>query len=647
MAAKVSWALGMAERGLPVFPVREGAKFPPLVEGWPDKATTDPEQIRSWWARWPDANIGVHCKDHIVIDVDVKNGKPGLQSLKTLDLDLNTLTVRTPTGGLHVYYSGPNVKNSVGALGPGLDIRSDHGYVLGPGSTTVEGSYKVNGTAYTRPIAASEDLCRRLSQGARNADLGDVGGAASSLAVRAAVDDLGGIPNLLAVGSEASLDRAISYLVAAPPAIEGQGGDQQTFKTAAVLKDLGVSEYTAWELMADHWNPRCQPPWDEDELQRKVQNAYRYGSLPPGVDTPEFQFQGIHIAPPARPGRQWFYPEDALDLDQSWLFHKLLPTTGVAVLVGPSGSGKTFVIAELGRCLGTGKAFFGVEPEARGGMAVLFAGTEGSGFAHRLAALKEPDGALPITFTYVSGLAQRGALDALLADLQAQKTYMQERYGVPLRVVTLETLSASGLIENENDNAQAAQAIANLNTISRALGILFIITHHPPKHGEGTRGADAIPSNTDYVLEINRSKKASVREITVTKARAAEERKLGAFSLVEVEIGRDNKGRPVTSMVISAGDLQAVVREKATMRDRLFIECIEHVLIDEDVQKVEIEGILMVRVEDVKAQYLERSKDKNPRNADRFVQGFLGKNLMTAQTAPYDGETYICLRETI
>lgn len=613
----------MAERGPPVFPVREGAKFPPLVEGWPDKATTDPEQIRSWWARWPNANIGVHCKDHIVIDVDVKNGKPGLQSLKALDLDLNTLTVRTPTGGLHVYYSGPNVKNSVGALGPGLDIRSDHGYVLGPGSETDGGSYKPHGNY---PIIVAPDaLTDRLG----------------SISVKA--DN----PRLAGALVSADLDRAISYLVAAPPAIEGEGGDQQTFKTAAVLKDLGVSEYEAWELMADHWNPRCQPPWDEDELQRKVQNAYRYGSLPPGVDTPEFQFQGIHIPPPVRPGRQWFYPEDALDLDQSWLFHKLLPATGVAVLVGPSGSGKTFVIAELGRCLGTGKAFFGVEPEARGGMAVLFAGTEGSGFAHRLAALKEPDGALPITFTYVSGLAQRGALDALLADLQAQKTYMQERYGVPLRVVVLETLSASGLIENENDNAQAAQAIANLNTISRALGILFIITHHPPKHGEGTRGADAIPSNTDYVLEINRSKKASVREITVTKARAAEERKLGAFSLVEVEIGRDNKGRPVTSMVISAGDLQAVVREKATMRDRLFIECIEHVLIDEDVQKVEIEGILMVRVEDVKAQYLERSKDKNPSNADRFVQGFLGKNLMAVQTAPYDGETYICLRETI
>ena len=606
-----------------MFPVREGAKFPPLVEGWPDKATTDPEQIRSWWARWPNANIGVHCKDHIVIDVDVKNGKPGLQSLKALDLDLNTLTVRTPTGGLHVYYSGPNVKNSVGALGPGLDIRSDHGYVLGPGSETDGGSYKPHGNY---PIIVAPDaLTDRLG----------------SISVKA--DN----PRLAGALVSADLDRAISYLVAAPPAIEGEGGDQQTFKTAAVLKDLGVSEYEAWELMADHWNPRCQPPWDEDELQRKVQNAYRYGSLPPGVDTPEFQFQGNHIPPPVRPGRQWFYPEDALDLDQSWLFHKLLPATGVAVLVGPSGSGKTFVIAELGRCLGTGKAFFGVEPEARGGMAVLFAGTEGSGFAHRLAALKEPDGALPITFTYVSGLAQRGALDALLADLQAQKTYMQERYGVPLRVVVLETLSASGLIENENDNAQAAQAIANLNTISRALGILFIITHHPPKHGEGTRGADAIPSNTDYVLEINRSKKASVREITVTKARAAEERKLGAFSLVEVEIGRDNKGRPVTSMVISAGDLQAVVREKATMRDRLFIECIEHVLIDEDVQKVEIEGILMVRVEDVKAQYLERSKDKNPSNADRFVQGFLGKNLMAVQTAPYDGETYICLRETI
>ena len=621
MAARVDdkllWALAMAQRAIGVFPVREGAKFPPLVEGWPDKATTDEAQIRAWWSRWPNANIGVHCRDHIVIDVDVKNDKPGLASLKALDLDLNTLTVRTPTGGLHVYFSGPNVKNSVGALGPGLDIRSDHGYVLGPGSETDGGSYKPNGNYPVLPAPAS--LTARFA---------------------------GRVPAPLAVvGPAASLDRAVAYLVDAAVAVEGQGGDQQTFKTACVLKDFGLSEYAAWEAMVDHWNPRCQPPWDEEELETKIRNAYRYGELPAGVNTPEHQFAGIDLPPPPRPGRQWFSDEDTLDLEQTWLFHKLLPSAGVGVLVGPSGSGKTFVIAELARCLGTGKAFFGTAPEALGGTAVLFAGTEGSGFAHRLAALGEPKGSLPITYTYVSGLAQRDALDRLLADLVAQQAYMLAKYGVPLRLLVLETLSASGLIEKENDNAQAAQAIANLNTIARSLGLLVIVTHHPPKHGEGTRGADAIPSNSDYVLEINRSKKASVREITVTKARAAEERKLGAFSLVEIEIGRDSKDRPVTSMVLSAGDVKAVARERENKRDVKMVLCIEHTLLDPAARRAEIDGRQMVDFEDVKAEYRERSDDKDPNNLRKFYRAFLGKP--TVITAAKDGDVYICLQEPL
>lgn len=82
--AQVIWALWWASRGWRVFPVcwpgisehKHSGKVctkdlgkGPLIT-WQD-CTADPEQIKRWWQRWPDANIGgTPPKDHVVIDID-------------------------------------------------------------------------------------------------------------------------------------------------------------------------------------------------------------------------------------------------------------------------------------------------------------------------------------------------------------------------------------------------------------------------------------------------------------------------------------------------------------------------------------------------------------------------------------------------
>lgn len=53
-------ALDHAEAGHPVLPWRmvEGRKVP-HIKDWPNKATTDAKEIRKWWKRWPDAQVGI------------------------------------------------------------------------------------------------------------------------------------------------------------------------------------------------------------------------------------------------------------------------------------------------------------------------------------------------------------------------------------------------------------------------------------------------------------------------------------------------------------------------------------------------------------------------------------------------------------
>jgi hypothetical protein len=85
----------------------------------------------------------------------------------------------------------------------------------------------------------------------------------------------------------------------APQSIAGQGGEQTTLDVATVLKDMGISEPLALELMAELYNVdgRCDPIWSmdetpaEDSLPVKVHNAYTYKrNIAPGASTAEAEF---------------------------------------------------------------------------------------------------------------------------------------------------------------------------------------------------------------------------------------------------------------------------------------------------------------------------------------------------------------------
>ena len=49
----------------------------PRIKGWEEAATTDEGKIRAWWARWPEANIGIMTgaeSGFVVLDVDPRHG---------------------------------------------------------------------------------------------------------------------------------------------------------------------------------------------------------------------------------------------------------------------------------------------------------------------------------------------------------------------------------------------------------------------------------------------------------------------------------------------------------------------------------------------------------------------------------------------
>jgi hypothetical protein len=195
----VQHALAAATQGLAVFPLAR-SKLPALRSPHRDEtgpvtgpspcrgecgrlghgvydASSDPARVRELFAAAPWARgYGVACgrpPQHLIgLDLDRKGAADGMRDLTLLaaahDFTVPlTRTVITPSGGRHLWLSGPVglvVSNSVRRIAPGIDVRGSGGYLVGPGSRTRAGRYRLApGTAYLPPAPAPAGLLRLLA----------------------------------------------------------------------------------------------------------------------------------------------------------------------------------------------------------------------------------------------------------------------------------------------------------------------------------------------------------------------------------------------------------------------------------------------------------------------------------------------------
>ena len=152
-------ALAYAARGWDIFPVELGKKkshkAAEFSNGRPWGKTTDPDEIRRDFRRWPDANLGIVTGKEsgiFVLDADTAEGHgvDGIGELKKLIEERglpDTLMVESPSGSLHYYFNHPGgdtkIQTSDSKIAPGIDIRGDGGMVLAPPSIKPDvGEYK-------------------------------------------------------------------------------------------------------------------------------------------------------------------------------------------------------------------------------------------------------------------------------------------------------------------------------------------------------------------------------------------------------------------------------------------------------------------------------------------------------------------------
>lgn len=588
-------ALWWAGLGIPIFPIwwpvdgrcacpagqecASPGKHPLTPRGLHD-ATIDEAAIRSWWARWPLANIAAPTGgefDAVDIDAAIKAWKEFVARHGT-PRHMAIVKSGRPGGGYHLYcFPGgqKTIPSGKRGLPPGVEIKGVGGYVVVPPSI------HVSGQPYTWINSIADAIIEGdVDYATWYAALDDI--AAQSTPPRAALPAQPALPPSDATRAErygqAVLARAVNELTTA-----GEGGRWNALALVSVplvaraIAGGCLTRQAGEQSLADAARAAGLTAGEVDRipelLDRITAQGIRMPIRPPeqAADQDAASWaRGIVETPPA--------PDYADDLAEpiertTWWPRDLGPVINgtepepgpayltrddgralfypgkVNGLIGESESGKTWV------------ALLAVQQALATGQNVLYLDFEdtAAGIVSRLRAMGAPDEHLA-RLTYVdpteglSMLARRDLAEAIAA--------------APPRLVVLDGFNAAmtlmGLDLNSNTDATAfAQQL--LRPLARTDAAVVYVDHVPKNkeaRGKGGIGAQAKRAMTtgaaiavDVVAEFGRGMTGRLR-LTVDKDRPGHVRAVSAQARYAGEAVLASNPDGTVAVTIAAPDLR-------------------------------------------------------------------------------------------
>jgi len=508
--------------GVYIFPCVPNGKDPyPGTRGWYD-ASNDNAQLAQWFHDRPGCNwaVATGLSGLFVIDVDPA-GLAWWSALLAENEALRsiigkTLQVRTPRGGLHIYFRGEG-PSTASRIADGIDTRGglwrdgrlvSGGYVLLPGSATSNGAYEIVNYCPVLPLSDEVRLLVPERPGGQVHGLDKHPDKDQPRNVQWAVSLLEG------------------YVESGRVSVQGKGGNNLAFQVAASVLDKAISPATCYELLAEHWNPHCCPPWDDWELERVVRNASEYGEDTTGgakgfqsnTDAfAKFAGQPTSAEPKQVPERkhrvQWIEDYRNSVQDPSWLIPGFVPATGTGIMYGATGTYKSFIALDMAATLAHGVA--GQWSAAPAQHDVLFlAGEMPVGMARlRYPAWQEWWGLIGTPnrmaiLPMVPYLHNKEAWDDIKLDM--------DRLGMRPSLVVIDTMSRLMTGMDENDAKDAVMAIGFMEALARYYECFVLGIHHEGKDAsKGARGSSALIANPD--MAINLKKKGDGVEMRIKK----------------------------------------------------------------------------------------------------------------------------------
>lgn len=514
---RLAAALAYAARGWHVFPCLPRLKIPEKDSKGFHQATTDEARIRAWWSVNPNYNVAISTgpSNLLVVDVD-PGGEAAWEDMLACDPDLQAAAetcrrVRSPRGTLHYYFENPEaLGTSGGRLHRDIDTRGIGGYVLAPPSYVDDGKSKggytleQEGSGVFVPAYLAEKLRRRT-------------------------DDT---PPVILPASDfdapEAISRATAYLQGRVDAAARERDTvHQTFETACVVLEMGVSPAKAFDLMATIWNPHRTEPWADNDLKTKIKNAWTYGQETKGgkaerpiaetfahfvepLDEPEQEPNAVDLPERYTP----MFIEDAIATwkPPEWLIPGVMTKTGVGLLYGPPATLKTFLMLDLASSIATGHGPNWWAGDDREPETVLYLAGE------------SPNGLVNARYSawmqrhMIPGLRSRSKLIVVpsvppleMSDYWRGIIEWIRRKELNVSLLVIDTVARAMAGWDENSGKDVTKTTMKMESLSRELGCFVMGIHHTGKDAErGARGSSAWHGNTDLMLEVERPSKGSL-----------------------------------------------------------------------------------------------------------------------------------------
>lgn len=263
---------------------------------------------------------------------------------------------------------------------------------------------------------------------------------------------------------------------------------------------------------------------------------------------------------------EWFKDIEA-QLAGLWLIKHFLPSVGLGLIYGHPGCGKSFLALDFALHVALGWPWNG--RKVRQGL-VVYVGAEGtSGLRNRIVAFRNRydiprSRSVPLLLipTPIDLQAPDGDVNRLIETIRLAAAACGD---VPVLIV-VDTLSKTFGAGKENTDDMATY-VGNCQRLSSEFSSCVIPVHHRPKDAESEepRGHGSLKGGMDTVILVEAGKTKRVR---VTKQKDAEICAEMAFNLVQVHLGTDEDGEPVTSCVVEQADATSgVVAKRLKLSD--------------------------------------------------------------------------------
>lgn len=507
-----------AQAGYPVllvWPLRDGVcacsdgkrcKTPgkhPVHKKWQLNATVDVGLIEKWWAKFPDAHVGIEPPEgHCIIDIDPRNGgdKTIKERMQGHKLPSNTPIQVSGGGGLHLVLKG----DVPGPIGKGVDIkRHRRGFVVAwPAGHISGGAYKWRNAPWdVKPVRVPEQL---LTHAGPQSEFDAVETESQPTTV-----PLKKVRDALAFVNADDYQRWINI----GQALRHNYGDD------------GESVWLEWSRTSSKFQDSDEDKWGTFDRNRDrplitvrsiMSIARRSGYRPLTAEFSESLW--------ARGDISGMLEEDAPTLD--WVFEPCIPAGKVTLLAGAGGSSKSFLALTLALQLAVGDEFGAFKP-ASTGKALMLVGEEDKDDIHRrlrailkarmytvkqCKSIEERVGVVP-----VRGLDWRLVYHDESGDVQETDRVdylIDEVCGLgDVRLVVLDPLVAfNGAAEN--DNMEMSRLMFTLDRIADRTGAAVVVLHHVSKGGQVAslndstqaviRGASALVDNARSAILLAR-----------------------------------------------------------------------------------------------------------------------------------------------